>query len=110
MPSIVQHYRERRDALCAAATAELSEWFEWDTPPGGMFVWMRARWPAIDTDSLYGFALAEKVAFVPGSVFDPAARLRSAMRVNFTRNRPEVLQEGVRRLAAATKRYLTSNS
>jgi 2-aminoadipate transaminase len=110
VPSIVQHYRERRDALCTAATAELSEWFEWDTPPGGMFVWMRARRPAIDTDSLYGFALAEKVAFVPGSVFDPAARLRSAMRVNFTRNRPEVLQEGVRRLAAATKRYLTSNS
>ena len=99
---------DRADTTGSAATrsappqhAELSEWFEWDTPPGGMFVWMRARWPAIDTDSLYRFALAEKVAFVPGSVFDPAARLRSAMRVNFTRNRPDVLQEGV---AAACRR------
>lgn len=110
VPSIVQHYRERRDALCEAADRELSEFFEWETPPGGMFVWMRKRHPAIDTDALYRFALDEKVAFVPGSVFDPAAELRSAMRVNFTRNAPAVLQEGVSRLAAATRRYLGSNS
>lgn len=109
VPAIVGHYRERRDALCAAASAELGEWFEWETPPGGMFVWMRKRHPAIDTDALYRFALEEKVAFVPGSVFDPAAQLRSAMRVNFTRNAPAVLEEGVARLAKATKRYLTSN-
>ncbi len=69
------------------------EWFEWEAPPGGMFVWMRKRHPAIDTDALYRFALEEKVAFVPGSVFDPAAQLRSAMRVNFTRNAPAVLEE-----------------
>ena len=70
---------------------------------------MRKRRPSIDTDALYQFALSQKVAFVPGSVFDPAAKLRSAMRVNFTRNAPAVLQEGVVRLAAATKRYLESN-
>lgn len=110
VPRIVSHYRERRDALCAAAGAQLAEWFEWDTPPGGMFVWMRRRHPSIDTDALYSVALREKVAFVPGSVFDPAAQLRTAMRVNFTRSAPAVLQEGVARLAAATKRYLSSRS
>ncbi|MFI0848286.1 PLP-dependent aminotransferase family protein [Mesorhizobium sp. IMUNJ 23232] len=109
VPSIVGHYRERRDALCRAAETELGEWFEWETPPGGMFVWMRKRHPAIDTDALYRFALEEKIAFVPGSVFDPAAQLRSAMRVNFTRNPAAVLEEGVARLAKATRRYLTSN-
>ena len=109
VPKIVRHYRERRDALCDAASAHLAEWFDWDVPPGGMFVWMRKRRPSIDTDALYQFSLSEKVAFVPGSVFDPAAKLRSAMRVNFTRNAPAVLQEGVVRLAAATKRYLESN-
>lgn len=110
VPAVVQHYRERRDALCAAARAELGEWFEWETPPGGMFVWMRARDKSIDTDALYQYALQEKVAFVPGSVFDPAGKLTSAMRVNFSRNRPEVLREGVARLAAATKRYLGKNA
>lgn len=109
VPSIVGHYRERRDALCAAAAAELSEWFTWETPPGGMFVWMRRRDPGIDTDALYRFALQEKVAFVPGSVFDPAGALNSAMRVNFSRSPPAVLREGVARLAAATRRYLGAN-
>ncbi len=106
VPQIVQHYRKRRDALCAAAEAQLADWFEWEIPPGGMFVWMRARDPRIDTDALYAIALEEKVAFVPGSVFDPAARLRSAMRINFTRNAPEVLEKGIARLARATKRLL----
>jgi 2-aminoadipate transaminase len=110
VPEVVAHYRERRDALCAAADAKLGDWFEWETPPGGMFVWMRRRDPAIDTDALYRFALEEKVAFVPGSVFDPAGELKSAMRVNFTRNTPAVLEEGVVRLAAATRRYLASVS
>jgi 2-aminoadipate transaminase len=109
VPTVLRHYIERRDALCAAAGAELGEWFEWETPPGGMFVWMRKRHPAIDTDALYGFALREKVAFVPGSVFDPAAKLKSAMRVNFTRSAPAVLEEGVARLVTATKAYLTTN-
>lgn len=47
IPAIVHHYRERRDALCDAADAELSEW---ERAPGGMFVWMRSRNGAIDTD------------------------------------------------------------
>lgn len=110
VPNIVRNYRERRDALCSAAAAELGAWFEWETPPGGMFVWMRSRDPAINTDALYNFAVAEKVAFVPGSVFDPLGQLHSAMRVNFTRNTPAVLEEGIARLAVATRRYLDTRS
>jgi 2-aminoadipate transaminase len=106
LPGVVDRYRERRDALCEAAEAQLSRWFEWETPPGGMFVWMRARDAAIDTDALYAEALAEKVAFVPGSVFDHEGRLKTAMRVNFTRNPPGKLREGVARLAQATRRYV----
>jgi len=110
VPKIVASYRERRDALCAAAGEHLSDWFEWQVPPGGMFVWMRAKVPGIapeiDTDALYAIALQEKVAFVPSSVFDPDGALRSAMRVNFTRSAPEVLTEGVHRLERATRRYL----
>ena len=71
-----------------------------------MFVWMRARDPRIDTNELYKYALEQKVAFVPGSVFDPDGRDCSAMRVNFTRSSPETIAEGVRRLERAVKRYL----
>ena len=104
--SINELYRERRDTLCSEAAARIGEWFEWEIPAGGMFVWMRAKDPRIDTNELYQFALEEKVAFVPGSVFDPDGNDCSAMRVNFTRSAPEVIAEGVRRLERAIKRYL----
>ena len=104
--SINELYRERRDTLCSEAAARIGEWFEWEVPPGGMFVWMRAKDPRIDTNELYKVALEEKVAFVPGSVFDPDGKDCSAMRVNFTRSTPEAIVEGVRRLEGAIKRYL----
>lgn len=110
VPEIVACYRERRDALCAEAEARLGQWFEWERPPGGMFLWLRSKHPAIDTNDLYAFALAEKVAYVPSSVFDPDGALRTAMRLNFTRNPPEVIAEGVRRLERAVRRYLASNA
>src|SRR5262249_18110819 len=73
-PKIIAVYRERRDALLNAAAEHLSAWFEWDVPPGGMFVWMRARTEpglrAINTNELYHFAVDEKFAFEPSSVFD----------------------------------------
>ncbi len=103
---IVAHYRQRRDVLCAEASKHLAEWFDWDTPPGGMFVWMRAKDRRVDTNELYRFALEEKVAFVPSSVFDYTGELRCAMRVNFTRSSPDLLADGVRRLARAMRRYL----
>jgi len=104
--SINELYRERRDVLCREAAARIGDWFEWEIPPGGMFVWMRARDPRIDTNVLYQFALEDKVAFVPGSVFDPDGRDCSAMRVNFTRSSPDAIAEGVVRLERAIKRYL----
>ena len=35
-------YRERRDAMCKALENHLSEWFKWQVPVGGMFVWVQA--------------------------------------------------------------------
>lgn len=104
--TVVPLYRERRDSLCAAAQTYLSEWFDWEVPVGGMFVWMRAKNHAIDTDALYAFAVEERVAFVPSSVFDCTGSDRFGMRLNFTRNAPDILLEGVRRLGKAVARYL----
>ncbi|WP_162917303.1 hypothetical protein [Dongia deserti] len=72
-------------------------------------MWARARSRTIDTNTLYSFALKEKVAFVPSSVFDPDGTLTSAMRLNFTRNTPERLLEGVQRLRRAVLAYLAAS-
>ena len=110
----VAAYRQRRDALMQAAAIHLSQWFEWDTPPGGMFAWLSARSQGgralIDTDRLYHYALAQKVAFVPSSVFDFEGKLNSAMRVNFTRSSPEAIGEGIARLRRAVERYLAEDN
>lgn len=104
LPAILRTYRRRRDALCAAMDAELAEWFGWEVPVGGMFVWAVARDPALDTDRLLEAALEAKVCVTPSSVFDPEGRDRRAIRLNFTLNPPDRLAEGVRRLAGAVRR------
>ena len=106
--TLVPVYRERRDVLCHEAALRLGDWFDWEIPVGGMFVWMRAKGQAIDTDELYKFAVEEKVAFVPSSVFDSTGTDRFAMRVNFTRSSPEIIREGVRRLEKAVANYVSS--
>jgi 2-aminoadipate transaminase len=102
-PRIVALYRSRRDALCAAMAEHLSAWFQWEIPSGGMFVWAVARDPAFDTDVLLKCAMEAGVCVTPSSVFDATGQNRRAIRINFTRNEPEKLREGVKRLAAAVR-------
>jgi 2-aminoadipate transaminase len=74
-------------------------------PEGGMFVWMTARQPGLDTNALLPFALEAGVSFVPGSVFDPRGLDSPSLRLNFTANPPDVLQESVRRLSRAAREF-----
>jgi 2-aminoadipate transaminase len=106
VPALLRAYMERRDALCEALQAELADQFDWTVPEGGMFVWATARRPDLDTAALLSLALDEGVSFVPGSVFDPSGLDRSSLRLNFTANPPELLQEGVRRLGRALRTVL----
>jgi 2-aminoadipate transaminase len=102
-PRVLALYRARRDALCEALAEHLADWFTWEVPVGGMFVWAIARDQALDTDRLLVRALENKVCVTPSSVFDPAGADRSAIRINFTLNAPDLLAEGVRRLANAVR-------
>ncbi len=100
-PTIVDTYRRRRDALCAAMREHLSEWFEWEVPVGGMFVWAVGRDPSLNTDVLLQHAMAAGVGVSPSSVFDATGMYRRAVRINFTVNDSSRLVEGVKRLALA---------
>lgn len=106
LPQMLTTYRERRDALCAALETHLAEYLDWQRPTGGMFVWASARDSRLDTDRLLPKALAHGVCISPSSVFDPEGLDRRAMRLNFTLNPPDRLEEGARRLAAAIRATL----
>ena len=96
--------------LAAAMYEHLYDWFEWEVPVGGMFIWAVARDRSLDTDSLVSAALDAGVLVGPGSVFDPLGQDRSSIRLNFTLNSPDRLQEAVRRLGTALRTLSSSSS
>lgn len=95
--AMCETYRPRRDAMLAALPEVLPPGSTWSRPEGGMFVW--ARLPeGYDSTALLARALAEEVAFVPGTPFyarDPDPR---TLRMCFSTYGPPVIAEGMRRL------------
>lgn len=103
---MIDLYKSRRDALCAAMDQHLSAYFDWDVPVGGMFVWVISKHEALNTDLLLTEALQQGVCVSPSSVFDPLGQDKQALRLNFTLNPPDKLAEGIKRLAKATEMVL----
>jgi len=100
---LVEIYRERRNALLSALEEFLGGLCSWTRPQGGLFVW--ATLPDyINTSEMLASAIDAKVAYVPGSGFFPYKGGENCMRLNFSYAEPDVLWEGVRRLAKVVKR------
>lgn len=101
-------YRARRDVMLEALAANFPPGWgvTWTRPAGGLFLWMTL--PAgLDSHRLLELALREDVAFVPGDSFFPCPEDgRRHMRLNFTHAKPEMIREGTRRLAVATRRLM----
>lgn len=91
----------RRDLVCELLTAELADW-RWQRPEGGLSIW--ARLPYGNADELAESALRAGVLVVPGPSLSVDDGNRRAVRIVFARDLP-VLEEGVRRLATAWRRY-----
>lgn len=96
-------YRERRDAMLAAMDEMFPTSVTWTRPRGGLFLWV--RFPEhVDAADLLKEAIKEKVAFVIGSAFYPDGSGRNTARFNFSNSNPEMIREGIARLAAVLQR------
>ena len=62
----------------------------------------------MDTVDLFKKALEKKVAFVPGHSFHPDGRGKNTMRLNFSYCKPEIIREGIARLAQVIKEELAA--
>jgi 2-aminoadipate transaminase len=94
-------YRERRDLMLSAMEEHFPPGVTWTRPEGGLFLWVRMP-DQMDSEALLELAVEEKVAFVPGSAFYPDdGGGRCCMRLNFSNARPEMIQEGIKRLVQA---------
>lgn len=96
-------YLERRDAMLQAMEEHFPSGVTWTRPQGGLFLWVRLP-EQIDTTEFMKTALEEKVAYVPGAAFFPDNGGHNTMRLNFSYCRPEIIREGIQRLARAIMR------
>jgi len=98
-------YGARRDAMLGALHRHFPASVRWTRPQGGLFLWVSLP-EGVDAAALLPLALAEKVAFVPGSAFHPRGGGAHTFRLNFSYCTPDVIEEGIRRLGAVLRRHM----
>lgn len=100
-------YRRRKQVMQGALAEHLGDIARWTDPEGGFFLWVTLTNGA-DTERLFEVALAEGVAFIPGSAFSAAGHFHDALRLCFASTAPDRTVEGVIRLRRAIDRLAES--
>ena len=98
-------YRERRDALLESLQALMPEGTTWTIPAGGFYSWLTLP-EGLDATAMLPRAVANLVAYVPGTGFYVDGQGRQNMRLSYCYPEPERIREGVRRLAAVIEEEL----
>ncbi len=101
--SICALYGDRCEAMLAALERYFPPGTSCTRPEGGLFVWVRLP-GGLDAEALFAAAMEERIAFVPGAPFFAAAPDRSTLRLNFSNRPPELIAEGMARLAGCIAR------
>lgn len=99
-----QIFRKRRDVMIAAIQRYLPAAVRFDTPQGGLFIWLQLP-KGLIAEELLPFAWEEGVDFAPGNPFFPDDVQGSHwLRLNFVAQEPEQIEVGIRKLGKAIKR------
>lgn len=99
LADLAKTYSQKRDHFEQLLQHHLCEFATWDSPPGGLFFWLRLQ-RAVDTSEMLARAINRQVAFMPGEpFFANAADQYAAIRLNFSHATPEAAERGLRTLA-----------
>ena len=93
-------YAERVVAMTVALQERLGDAVEFTAPGGGYFFWLTFT-DGTNTDELLPAAQEHGVNYRPGTAFSASGAFTSAVRLAFALYEPDMLVEGIRRLAAA---------
>ena len=103
-----QIFRKRRDAMLSAIQRYLPVKVRFDTPQGGLFLWLQLP-ENLSSEELLPLAWEEGAVFAPGNEFFPdKLGGRNWLRLNFVAQPPDQIDEGMKRLGRAIKRLMTS--
>ena len=102
-------YKKRCEAVLGALEEHMPEGTTWTTPEGGFFTWVTfPEESGIVCEDLLAPAIDNGVVFVPGSAFyetvDGVNPGSNQLRIAYSSVDPEVLAEGVKRLAEVIKK------
>ncbi|HSO74964.1 MAG TPA: PLP-dependent aminotransferase family protein, partial [Blastocatellia bacterium] len=98
-------YGERCKTMRDAIERHFPAGTRWTTPEGGLFLWVELP-ENVSAQEMFEDALRERVAFVPGTSFFAGEPRTNFMRLNFSNQKPEMITEGIGRIAAILKRRL----
>jgi 2-aminoadipate transaminase len=107
VPTIRALYKSQRDAMLAALQREMKGLdVQWNTPAGGMFLWVRLP-QGVNAIELLPKAVARGVAFVPGAPFYAGHPDLRCLRLSFVTASARQIDTGIAALAAAIRDEVT---
>ena len=93
-------YSQRVTAMTEALRKHLGDAIEFTAPGGGYFFWLTFT-DGTNTDTLLPIAHEHGVNYRPGTAFSASGAFTNAIRLAFALYEPDMLVEGIRRIAAA---------
>jgi 2-aminoadipate transaminase len=94
IPKIRSLYGDQCQVMLDAMAQHFPAGVEWTRPEGGMFIWVTLP-KHIDAMKLLDEAIAQKVAFVPGSPFYANQPETNTLRLSFVTVPPERIRAGI---------------
>jgi len=98
-------YRARRDAMLESLDQLMPDGCTWTRPAGGFFVWLTLP-EGLDAKAMAPRAIAERVAYVPGTGFYADGTGHRHMRLSYCFPEPHRIREGIRRLATVVEQEI----
>ena len=109
VPTIRALYKSQRDAMLSAMAREMPEGVSWNTPAGGMFLWVRLP-DGMSAIELLPHAVERNVAFVPGWAFYASQADARTLRLSFVTSSVAQINIGIAALAGAIRAMQAASS
>ena len=101
-------YRHKCGLMLDCLDREMPKEVTYTRPEGGLFIWCTLP-DGMDSGEFAKFALARKIAVVPGATFScDTSAPSNAFRINYSTPSDEQIVSGVSALAAAAREYLAT--
>ena len=106
VPTIRALYKAQRDAMLEALSTHLAgTGVQWNTPDGGMFLWVKLP-QGMNAVDLLPQAVDRNVAYVPGAAFYSGQAQANTLRLSFVTASVDQIRQGIAALAEVLKANL----